>query len=203
MKLHYSPTSPYARMVLVTAHEADLADKIAVVDAGAVPPTEVHVGITAHNPLGKVPCLVTDHGHALYDSRVICEYLAHHGGRADLFPDEPVKRFRILTLQALAQGICDAGILYRYENFTRPKELRWQAWSDRQLSRLAASLDEMEGAFAHELSELNTGSIAAACALGYMQFRFADQKYLDTRPKLSKLYAEFSARPSMKATAPA
>jgi glutathione S-transferase len=123
MKLHYSPTSPFARMVLVTAHEVGLADKITLLHAGAVPPTEVHPVITPDNPLGKVPCLVTDHGHALYDSRVICEYLAHHGGR-ELFPDEPVKRFRVLTLQALAQGICDAGVSFRYETGSLRASLR-------------------------------------------------------------------------------
>lgn len=201
MKLHSSPTSPFVRMVLVTAHEVGLIDKITLMDAGSVPPTEVHAVLTADNPLGKIPCLVTDHGHALYDSRVICEYLAHHGGR-ELFPDEPVKRFRVLTLQALAQGICDAGVSYRYEIAARPKEARWPAWADRQLARIAASLDEMERGFAPDLGEVSIGTIAAACALGYMEFRFADRKYLETRPNLAAFYRTFSGRPSMAATAP-
>jgi glutathione S-transferase len=109
VKLHFNPASPFVRMVRVTAHEVGVADQIELVPTGGVSPVEVHARVAADNPLGKIPCLVTDHGHSLFDARVICEYLAHHAGRTDLFPHEPVKRFRSLTVQALAHGIADAG----------------------------------------------------------------------------------------------
>ena len=200
MKLHFNPASPFVRMVRVTAHEAGVAEDIEIVPTGAVSPVEVHKGIAADNPLGKIPCLVTDRGHALYDSRVICEYLAHHGGHTGLFPHEPVKRFRALTIQALGHGIADAGVLYRYEAVMRPEALRWDAFAERQLKRIDDSLDALEGRWAGDLGEVTAGSIAAACALSYLDFRFAHRPWREGRPKLAAFYEAFAQRPSMQAT---
>jgi glutathione S-transferase len=200
MKLHFGPTSPFVRMVRVTAHEAGLADKITLIETGPLPPDQVHERLTADNPLGKIPCLVTDHGHALYDSRVICEYLAHHAGREDLLPDEPVKRFRVLTLQALGQGIAEAGVSCRYETAIRPSELMWRGWADRQKARILAALDEAPRSFGGELNDVTLGTIALACALGYLDFRFGEWSWRDGRPELTAFFASFSQRPSMQAT---
>ncbi len=200
MKLHFNPASPFVRMVRVTAHEAGVADEIEIVPTGAVSPVEVHQGVAADNPLGKIPCLVTDHGHSLFDARVICEYLAHHAGRTDLFPQEPVKRFRSLTVQALAHGIADAGVLYRYETVMRPEGLRWDVFAERQLKRIDDALDGFETHWAGDLNEVTAGSIAAACALSYLDFRFADRPWRDSRPKLAAFYEAFEQRPSMQAT---
>ncbi len=200
MRLHHNPASPFVRMVRVTAHEVGLTERITLVPSGAISPVEVHGAVSIDNPLGKIPCLVTDHGHALYDSRVICEYLAHRGGHDELFPDEPVKRFRVLTLQALAQGVCDAGVSYRYETFARPKELQWKSWADRQKTRVLAALDDAGRTFASDLDDVNAGTIALACALGYLDFRLGEWAWRDGRPELTSFYAEFSQRPSMQAT---
>jgi glutathione S-transferase len=200
MKLHHNPASPFVRMVRVTAHEAGLSNKIALAPSGMISPVEVHGQVSNDNPLGKIPCLVTDHGHALYDSRVICEYLAHHGGRHDLLPDEPVKRFRVLTLQALAQGTCDAAVSFRYETAARPKEFYWRGWADRQKRRVLAALDDVPRNFGMELHDVHAGTIALACALGYLDFRLGDWSWRDGRPELTDFYAAFSQRPSMLAT---
>lgn len=200
MKLHHNPASPFVRMVRVTAHEAGLQDRITLVPSGAISPVEPHRTVTADNPLGKIPCLVTDHGHPLYDSRVICEYLAHRGGRGELFPDEPVKRFRVLTLQALAQGACDAAVSYRYETAARPKEFQWRNWADRQQTRVLAALDDAGRTFSGELDDVHAGTIALACALGYLDFRLGEWTWRDGRPELTEFYAGFSQRPSMQAT---
>jgi len=187
-------------MVRVTAHEAGVADQVEIVASGAISPVEVHQRIAADNPLGKIPCLVTDHGHALYDSRVICEYLAHRGGHTGLFPDEPVKRFRVLTIQALANGIAEAGVLYRYETVMRPDDLRWDAFAERQLKRIDDGLDALEGHWAGDLEAVTAGSVAAACALSYLDFRFADRPWRETRPRLDAFYGAFAKRPSMQAS---
>ena len=187
-------------MVRVTAHEAGVADDIENVPTGAVSPIEVHDGIAADNPLGKVPCLVTDHGHALFDSRVICEYLAHHGGNTGLYPHEPVRRFRVLTLQALGHGIADAAVLHRYETAMRPEALRWEAFAGRQLKRVDAALDAFEGRWMGELEAVTIGAITAACALSYLDFRFADRPWREARPKLAGFYEAFAKRPSMLAS---
>jgi glutathione S-transferase len=200
VKLHFNPASPFVRMVRVTAHEADVAEQIELVPTGAVSPVEVHRGIAADNPLGKIPCLVTDHGHSLFDARVICEYLAHHGGRTELFPHEPVKRFRILTLQALGHGIADAGVLHRYETVMRPEALRWDAFAERQLQRIDDALDGLETHWINDLSEVTAGAITAACALSYLDFRFAHRPWREGRPKLAAFYEAFDQRPSMQAT---
>lgn len=200
MKLYFNPGSPFVRMVRVTAHEAALADHIELIPTGAISPVGVHAKVASANPLGKVPCLITDHGHALYDSRIICEYLAHHAGHDGLLPDEPVKRFRVLTIQALGQGIAEAGVLHRYETVMRPKELQWSSFAERQRTRIFAALDELERRWTKELQDVTAGSIAAACALSYLDFRFPDWAWRDGRPALASFYDGFAKRPSMRAT---
>lgn len=202
MKLIYAAASPYARMVLVTAHEVALANQLEIVQSGPLPPTGVNEDVTRLNPLGKVPCLVTDHGHALYDSRVICEYLCHRAGDKHLLPDEPVKRFRLLTLQALGQGICDTALGLRYETAARPEALRWPEWVERNRLRVLSALDEIERSFVADLEAMNAGSIAVACALGYLDLRFADMTWRDGRPKTAAAYAALVARPSLAQTVP-
>jgi len=185
---------------MVTAHETGCAGEIETADTGAVSPVEVHRAIAADNPLGKLPTLVTDHGRALYDSRVICEYLCHHSGNKELLPDEPVSRFRILTLQALGVGTCDAAVALRYETWARPEALQWPDWAARQKARIDAALDEANSNRDGGLDEVTVGSIAIACALGYLDFRFPDHSWRVSRPTLQAFYERFSARPSMQAT---
>ena len=186
-------------MVRVTAHEAGVADDIELMPTGPVSPVEVHENLAADNPLGKIPCLVTDHGHALFDSRVICEYLAHHGGNGGLYPHEPVKRYRVLTIQALGHGIAEAAVLYRYEMAMRPQALRWDEFATRQLRRIDDGLDALEKR-SEELLEATAGAIAVACALSYLDFRFADRPWRDGRPQLAGFYEAFAQRPSMQAS---
>jgi glutathione S-transferase len=111
-----------------------------------------------------------------------------------------VKRFRVLTLQALGQGIAEAAVSYRYETAARPKEFFWQGWADRQKARVLSALDEIGRSFASELKEVNTGSIAAACAMSYLDFRLSDWSWRHGREKLASFYEAFAQRPSMQAT---
>ena len=112
MKLYYSSASPYVRKVMVTAIETGLESKIEKVPA-TVAPNKPNAEVARDNPLMKVPTLVADGGEALYDSRVICEYLdSLHGGRK-LIPASGGERWRVLGLQALGDGMLDAGLLTR------------------------------------------------------------------------------------------
>jgi glutathione S-transferase len=163
-------------------------------------PVEVHEGVAADNPLGKIPCLVTDHGHPLFDARVICEYLAHHGGHSGLYPNEPVRRFRVLTVQSLAHGIADAAVLHRYETVMRPEALRWDVFAERQLRRIDDALDALEGRWSTDLGEITAGTVAAACALSYLDFRLAARPWRKDRPLLAAFYETFARRPSMTAS---
>jgi glutathione S-transferase len=200
MKLLGTMISPFVRMAMMTAHEVGLADKVALVESGSVSPIAPHAEISRHNPLGKIPCLVTDHGHPLYDSRVICEYLCHHAGDKTLLPDEPVRRFRILTLQALAIGMADAAVAWRYEVVARPVEFRWAEWAERQIERIVAALDDLESHWKSELGSITAGTVACAAVLGYVDHRLADIGFRNGRPAVAAFYDRFSARPSMAAT---
>lgn len=202
MKLHHNPASPFVRMVRITAHELNLTNDIELIHTGVFLPIEVHGGVASDNPLGKIPALVTDHGHALHDSRVICEYLVHHAGDKQLLPDEPVNRFRILTAQSTALGIADAGVSLRYETALRPEDKRWPDWIERQTTRISSALDALEAAADEELAEVDLGSICVAAVLGYLDFRWPDWGWREGRGKLAAFYETFSQRPSMQATLP-
>jgi glutathione S-transferase len=199
MKLYGDLISPFVRMSLVTAHEVGLAGKIERV-VTRVDPTSVNAALAAVSPIAKVPVLVTDHNHPIYDSRVIMEYLCHVSGNKTLIPDDGVKRFRVLTLTALGQAIAEAGVAQRYETAVRPQGLQWREWMERQSLRVQAEFDDLENTWQKDLGEITGGTIAVAVALAYLDFRIPDWTWRQGRPKLTAFHEAFSQRPSMQAT---
>jgi glutathione S-transferase len=197
MKILGDVISPFVRMCLVTAHEVGLKDKVQLVPA-AVKPSEVNGEIARLSPIGRIPVLVTDHAHPLYDSRVIMEYLAHVAGHRSFIPDDGVKRFRVLTLLALAQGVAEAAVSLRYELAMRPEGAHWAAYAERLRARILASLDDMENNWHDVLHGSNAGSVSAACALGYLDFRHGALSWRTGRAKLAAFATAFNARESMK-----
>jgi glutathione S-transferase len=192
MQLFYSPMSPFARKVRVVAHEAGLADRVAIVEAK---PFEDE-SLRAVNPLSKVPCMLTDDGVALHDSRVICEYLDEMAGTG-LIPASGAARWRALTLQSLADGMGDAAVRTAQER-RRSQGDQHADVVERQLKAINAALDLFEK---EELSGWGIGEIAIAAHLGYLDFR----KVLDWRggrPRLSEWYERVSKRNSMVASEP-
>jgi glutathione S-transferase len=200
MQLHYNVASPFVRKVMAVAIETGLAERIEPVKRLPSPVAPV-AELNADNPLGKIPCLVTDDGVALYDSPVICEYLdsLHHGPK--MFPPSGAARWTALRRQALGDGIMDAGVLTRYETFLRPEKVRWAAWIDNQKQKFRRGLDalEVEGA---SLDVVDIGTLAIACALGYIDFRFADENWRASRPRLAAWFEQFATRPSIATTGP-
>jgi glutathione S-transferase len=199
MKIYGDLISPFVRMSIVTAHEVGLGARVEHVVV-QTKPTEVNMTLTALSPIGKIPVLETDHHHGIYDSRVIIEYLCHVAGNSTLIPDDGVKRFRVLTLQALGQGLADAAVAYRYEVAARPEGLQWKEWMARAMVRINAALDDLENNWQLVLAEVNAGAIAVAVALSYIDFRFGDFDWRMSRPKLAAFHQSFSARDSMKKT---
>jgi len=198
MKLRYSATSPFARKVMIVAHEHGLADRIEILPVERV--TTQPFGLqTPENPLMKIPALTADDGQVLYDSPVICEYLDTLGSGRKLFPPAGAARWTALRQQALGDGITDAVILCAYET-RRPEERRWSGWTDSQMQRVHQGLAAAE----HEhLSGLTTiGPIAIACALGYLDIRFPDDGWRRRHPKLAEWYDAVLQLPSMQATKP-
>jgi glutathione S-transferase len=200
MKLYFNPASPYVRKVRVTAYELELADGIELVSI-SLTPVSPHEGLRSSNPVGKIPALILDDGSALYDSPVICEYLDTLAGGNRIFPAAGPSRWTALRRQALADGIMDAAVLARYEGAVRPKELQWQAWIDGQFLKIRTALDELERENLEGVFDIGTLSIA--CALGYLDLRFADEGWRALRPRLAAWAAAVGKRPSLTATAPA
>jgi glutathione S-transferase len=197
MRLLYQTHSPYARKVLVMAHEIALAPALDVIHHETSPTLRNEI-VFAANPLGKVPVLICDDGLTLFDSIVICEYLdgLHSGPR--LIPPSGRDRFLALRLQALAQGIVDAGIALRWEIDRRPPTLRWEALAAGQREKLLAAYDFVERQVDLD-GPLNIGQIALATALSWIDFRNLPS-FKDQRPRLMSWYGAFGNRPSMLAT---
>ena len=200
MKLYYSPGSPYARKVRVVALETKLDKKIEMVNV-ALSPVAPNADVDKHNPVGKIPVLSVK-GIDLFDSPVICEYLdSQHKGRK-LFPRKGRDRWVALRQQAMADGLLDAALLARYEGGLRPEEKRWSEWSQGQMKKMNGVLDQLEAEAKSLKGKLTIGTVTIACALGYLDLRFADMGWRDKRPKLAKWFAQTSKLPSIKATAP-
>ncbi|QDL94076.1 glutathione S-transferase (plasmid) [Paroceanicella profunda] len=200
MKLYFSPTSPYVRKVIILARETGLEPRIERV---AVQPSPVSrpADLAADAPLGKVPALVTEDGAACYDSRVICQYLDTLHDGTPLIPAAAPARFDALRREAMADGLLDAALLARYEIALRPEALRWEAWLSGQMAKITGVLDAME-AEAATAPQDDLGAIAWFCALGYLDFRFADMGWRTGRPTLAAWCALFAERPSVAGTGP-
>ena len=205
MKLFYQTHSPYARKVLVCAHEMGLASQIEVIHH-ETSPTLRNDTVFAANPLGKVPVLLCEDGLALFDSSVICEYLDGLHGGARLLPPSGTDRWLALRLQALAQGVADAGILVRWEVARRPEQVRWPEQAAGQGAKLVAAFDLVErdvdlgGDPGVNLeAPVHLGHVALATTLAWIEFRgVAD--FRTGRPRLARWFDAFMQRPSMRAT---
>jgi glutathione S-transferase len=198
MRLLYQTHSPYARKVLVAAHEMGLQHRLCVIHH-ETSPTRRNEEVSALNPLGKVPVLIRDDGAVLFDSNVICEYLDGMHPNARLIPGEPGARFHALKMQALAQGIADAGIAARWEAARRPARLRWPTMHDAQVRKIALACDFLERERGrHQTPDI--GDIALVTALSWVEFR-GIYAFLCGRPRLAAWYDALCARPSMLATA--
>ncbi|HJO75905.1 MAG TPA: glutathione S-transferase N-terminal domain-containing protein [Rhodospirillales bacterium] len=198
MKLRYSLASPYARKVTVTAIETGLEDQLEKILSK---PFDANTKIGDVNPLGKIPALILDDGQVLYDSPVICEYLdsLHDGDK--LFPASGDARWRALKLQALGDGMTDAGVACRMEGL-RPEEFQYDKWVRRQTAVIFRSMDALENGMDALEGPLSIGHVAIACSIGWLEFRLSDLNWRGERPGLAAWFEDFSDRPSMIQTAP-
>lgn len=197
MILRGSPTSPFARKVRIAAHVLGLADRIEVQATDLNDPAEP---LRRQNPLGKIPTLILDDGSTWYDSRVILELLDHIAGGGIIIPREAPARFEVLRLQALCDGMLDAGVLIVYESRYRPAELHVQSWLDRQADKIARGLDALEASPPILKPTPDVGQITLACLLGYHDLRFAGA-WRSSHPRLADWLDRFAAQvPAYEAT---
>ena len=200
MKLYYAQKSPFVRKALVVANEAGIEDQLEKVDCSTTTP--VNPDPSNANPLKKIPALELDDGTILFDSPVICEYLDTELGDGSLFPRELSARWIALRFQALADGLLDAGVLIRYENTLRPESLRWDDWGSGQMAKIDGALADLEAHAELFGDRVDIGTISVACALGWLDFRYANKDWRANCPNISVWFSTFADRPSMKATQP-
>lgn len=204
MKLIGSTTSPYVRKVRIVMAEKKLEYAFFTEDVWAQNTT-----ISGSNPLGKVPCLIMEGADALFDSRVIVEYLDTLSPVGKLIPSVGRERAEVKTWEALADGVLDAAILARLEATWsgRSEAQRSQAWIDRQLGKCSAALKAMSlglGDKPHCAGiYFSLGDVAVGCALGYLDFRFPQLDWRTDYPNLVKLHSKLMQRPSFADTVPA
>ncbi|MCB2101439.1 MAG: glutathione S-transferase N-terminal domain-containing protein [Rhodobacterales bacterium] len=200
MKLHWSPRSPFVRKVNIVLAECGLTDAVERMRSVAVFAAPPNPDILRDNPLGKIPVLITDDGRKLFDSRVICEYLIGLAGRDDLLPTDPETRFRHLRWQALGDGLTDILLLWRIERARgdHADPVILGAFE----TKVRASLDQLEAESA-ELADtpFGLGHIAVVCAIGQLDFRYADCGWRAALPNLARWHAGVAERPSVAATA--
>jgi glutathione S-transferase len=166
------------------------------------PDTRIH----AANPLGKVPCLIMEDGGAVFDSRVIVEYLDTLTPLAKLIPSNGRERVEVRTWEALADGVLDAAILVRLEQTQRPREQQSDKWIARQMDKIHAGLEAMSRGLSEKPwcngQSYTLADIAVGCALGYLDFRFPQIDWRSQYQNLARLYDKLAARPSFIDTAP-
>ncbi|MBO9643713.1 MAG: glutathione S-transferase N-terminal domain-containing protein [Pseudacidovorax sp.] len=203
MKLIGSTSSPYVRKVRVVMAEKRLDYEFVQEDVWAD-----DTSIATSNPLGKVPCLVMDGGDAMFDSRVIVEYLDTLSPVGKLIPASGRERAEVKTWEALADGVMDAGVLWRMEAVwpKRADSERSQAWMDRQRGKVEAGIAAMAKGLGDKPFcsgiHLSLSDIAVVCALDWIGFRFPDLDWRAEHPSLARLCDKLHQRPSIKDTAP-
>jgi glutathione S-transferase len=203
MKLIGSLTSPYVRKVRVVMAEKKLDYQFVLDD-----PWSQTTAIGESNPLGKVPCLVMEGGEAVFDSRVIVEYLDTLSPVGKLIPALSRERVEVKTWEALADGLLDAGVLARMEKGwgARADTERSQAWIDRQMAKIEASLKAMGRGLAEKPYcsgiHLSLSDIAVGCALGWLEFRFPEVQWRTAHPNLARLQDKLMHRQSFIDTKP-
>ena len=204
LKLIGATTSPYVRKVRIVMAEKKLDYAFVQENVWAADTTIAH-----SNPLGKVPCLIMEAGEALFDSRVIVEYLDILSPVGKLIPASGRERAEVKTWEALADGLLDASILARLEATWagRTEAQRSQAWIDRQLGKVHDSLKAMSTGLGDKPFcagiHISLADIAVGSALGYLDFRFPEIDWRDTHPNLAKLQEKLMQKQSFIDTIPA
>lgn len=188
MILRTSPASPFGRKVKLAAALLGLADRIEIVAADTNDPSDT---LRTQNPLGKIPVLITDEGKALYDSPVIVAYLDHLAGGGRLLP-AGAERFEVLCLEALCDGLMDAALLQVYEGRFRSEDKRDANWLAHQAAKVERALGVLEEQADALGDRIDAGTIALACALGYLDLRFSGT-WREGHPRLVAFLERFAA----------
>ena len=197
MKCYVTNNSPYARKVRVVALELGLYDEI----EWKTLTREERGDLQIYNPLGKVPVAILDTGDIVCDSPVICAYVDSLTSSRKLIPECGSKRWEVLTLEALGDGLGDAVIAVSQEN-QRSNELRSQDVVDRQVGKIKSALSVLDKVASDFNDPPLIGEIAVACSLGYMDFRGIFSEWRGSYTNMASWYTIILKRQSFTKTAP-
>lgn len=201
MKLHWSPRSPFVRKVMIVLHETGLLDRVECVRSAVAMAAEPNPNVLADNPLGKIPTLVLDDGRALFDSRVICEYLDAISPNVRLIPADLDGRIECLRWQAFGDGLTDILLLWRIEMARGANaSVVISNGFDTKVRAALARLEQEAPLLA--VREFGLGHVALACALGQLNFRFAGCGWEAKHPQLAAWNDAMLSRPSVATTVP-
>ena len=199
MKLIGTVTSPYTRKVRVVLVEKRMECEF-VTDSPNTPDSEV----IRYNPLGKIPVLVLDDEHTIFDSRVIVEHLDNASPGNRLIPEEKRPRIQVRRWEALADGCTDAAIALVNEK-KKPAEQQSQEWIARQQGKVERALQAMADDLAAKTwcagDFFTLADIAVGCCLGWLELRLPDLPWRRNHPNLARLADKLAQRPSFKDTA--
>lgn len=201
MKLIGSLASPFVRKVRVVLAEKKLDYELVLEDVWSPTTTISHA-----NPLGKVPCLVMEDGGAMFDSRVIVEYLETMSPVGKLIPIGGRERASVKVWEALADGVSEAGILVRLERTQRSADMQSEAWIARQLGKVTHGMKAMSQALGENPycvgKQFSLADVAVGSALGWIAFRFPEIDWRGEHDNLARLFDRLSERQSFRDTVP-
>lgn len=183
-KLLLSTTSPYSAKARMAALHAGYDCEWVVVDT-----SKPNAELSAANPLGKIPVLLTESDGAVFDSVVILQYINRATG-GKLLPKNAAKRLEAERMEAIADGINDCAVAYQYEKRQRPEAMQYQGWLDKQRGKVTHALDYLEANPPKLPSRIHGGHIALAAALGYLTLRFPGWE--KGHPKLNRYAKKFA-----------
>lgn len=201
MQLVGSITSPFSRKVRICFIEKEIPYDLLIEDGW-----DIHTKLHQINPLGKIPCLILPNGHPIFDSSVIADYIDGMSEITPLFPKLNLDKALVKTFEALADGLLDAAILARRERISRPLAEQSEAWIERQISKVQASLQYLSNSLGASeycyLNQFTIADIAIGCALDWLDFRLPEITWRTEYPNLDVYFSRLSLRPSFLLTDP-
>jgi len=200
-RLYFVHGSPFSRKARIAILEKGVGDQFEWIEvAPSLSPLNPKAQLDEHNPLGKVPTLITSEGEVVIDSRVIVEYLDQRFPVPRLLPQEPQLRLALLQVQALADGIIEASIAFRYESTLRPIENRSADWCAAMERKIEKTLERLNQHYYASRRNVDAAAIALACALGYLDYRLPHLGWRSRFARLRQWHDWFSARNAYQQT---
>ena len=192
MKLYQIPGSPYVRLTKATAYLKGLTGRLELIN-------RTDAGIQTHNPLNKVPTLITDDGETLIESRLIAQYLDEIGEGVHLYPLDSKARRAVLQREAVVLGVLDAAVLRKMET-RRPEGQRSEQWDNRQKLKVEHGLDLIEASIEDFTDAGTIVPVELGCLLGYLDRDFPDYDWRTGRAGLSQWWENYQTSPAMVTT---